>query len=104
MCIRDRSCYFNAIEKINVTKGQAYNIGGGMQNSFSLLELFKYFESKLSIEMCYKINPVRISDQKVFVADTSKAERDFNFKVTISKEEGIEKMYDWVEKINFGRG
>lgn len=33
-------CYRLAIKDIEKTKGQAFNIGGGYKNSYSLLELF----------------------------------------------------------------
>jgi CDP-paratose 2-epimerase len=65
--------YYKAIEHIESAKGQAFNIGGGMDNSLSLLELFDYLNEKLSINMSYKKLPVRSSDQKVFVADICKA-------------------------------
>lgn len=93
-------CYKLAIKNINKTKGQVYNIGGGMKNSFSLLELFKSLECNLGIKMDYEELAWRESDQKVFVADTSKAKRDFGWEPKIDKYEGIRKMYEWVEKIN----
>ncbi|WP_036150935.1 GDP-mannose 4,6-dehydratase [Maribacter forsetii] len=94
------NCYNLAIENIGTTKGKAYNIGGGMDNSFSLLELFGVLEEKLGIEMEYIQKPWRESDQKVFVADILKAEKDFNWKPKIDKDTGIVEMYDWIEKIN----
>lgn len=93
-------CYKLAIKNIEKTKGQAYNIGGGMENSFSLLELFKELEKNLDINMEYKELPWRESDQKVFVADISKAKTDFGWEPRISKIDGLKKMYEWVEKIN----
>ncbi len=93
-------CYKLAIKNIDKTRGQVYNIGGGMGNSFSLLELFKTLESNLNIKMDYKELPWRESDQKVFVADISKAKKDFGWEPKINKYEGLQKMYEWVEKIN----
>lgn len=93
-------CYKLAIKNINKTKGQVYNIGGGMGNSFSLLELFKTLEDNLSIKMTYKELPWRESDQKVFIADISKAKRDFGWEPKIDKYEGLKRMYEWVESIN----
>tara|TARA_R110000744_G_scaffold378032_1_gene493672 strand:+ start:9884 stop:10915 length:1032 start_codon:yes stop_codon:yes gene_type:complete len=94
------NCYNLAIENIDKTKGKAYNIGGGMDNSFSLLELFGVLEKNLGIEMKYIQKPWRESDQKVFVADISKAENDFNWKPKVDKYTGIKEMYNWIEKIN----
>jgi len=71
-----------------------------MENSFSILELFKVLENDLNIKMIFKKLPWRESDQKVFVADISKAKRDFNWFPKIDKYEGIKRMYKWVEAIN----
>jgi CDP-paratose 2-epimerase len=90
------NCYFLAIKNIDTTQGKAYNIGGGMNNSLSLLELFKILEKTLGIQMTYEQLPWRQSDQKVFVADISKAIKDFNWKPIVHKEQGIERMINWV--------
>jgi CDP-paratose 2-epimerase len=88
-------CYMKAIEKINVTSGNVYNIGGGYDNSLSILELFHFLECKLNIKINKKINPFRKSDQKIFIADISKAKKDFNWEPNISKEVGLNNMIDW---------
>ncbi len=90
-------CYFDAVENIGRTQGQAYNIGGGARNSFSLLELFAHLEAMLSIRMDFIRREPRASDQKVFIADTAKANADFGWKAAISKEQGVARMYEWVE-------
>ena len=94
------NCYEMAIERINVTSGNAYNIGGGMKNSFSLLELFNELESIIDVNLEYIKTDWRESDQKVFVADITKARRDFGWEPLIDKYAGLRKMYEWVEKIN----
>jgi CDP-paratose 2-epimerase len=92
-------CYFSAINNIEVSQGKAFNIGGGMENSLSLLELFKFLEEHLSIEMNFKRLPVRQSDQKVYVADINKAKQTFSWKPKIDSRHGLIKMIDWVEEI-----
>lgn len=89
-------CYHNAVKHIDKTAGQVYNIGGGIENSLSLLELFTILEEKLSIEMKFKQLPWRESDQKVFIAKNSKAMRDFDFQPSIGSNEGIDKMIEWL--------
>jgi len=89
-------CYFAAIKHIDKSKGQAYNIGGGFENSLSLLELFKVLESELKVKLEFTRTAWRASDQKVFIADTAKAQRDFDFQPKTSKEEGLRQMIDWV--------
>ncbi len=88
--------YLTAAKKIEQTQGQAFNIGGGIGNSSSLLELFGFLEQELAIKMTYKQLPARESDQRVFVADISKAEKIIGWEPAISKEKGIRKMIEWV--------
>ncbi len=91
--------YIKAPNYISNAKGKAFNIGGGMKNSLSLLELFKMLENKLSIKLNYtKLSP-RESDQKVFVADLTKANEFFEWMPKVSSEEGITKMLAWVDEV-----
>lgn len=83
------SLYTEAPKYIDKAKGQAFNIGGGMENSLSLLELFVLLEKELDLKLKYTHLPVRESDQKIFVADIEKASTIFNWKPLISKEKGI---------------
>jgi CDP-paratose 2-epimerase len=92
-------CYFSAIKNISVTKGQAFNIGGGMPNSLSLLELFRFLEDTLDITMRFERLSVRQSDQKVYVADIAKANEIFSWAPKIKSEDGLTKMIKWVQSI-----
>lgn len=89
-------CYYRAAEDIDRTSGQVFNIGGGMENSLSLLELFALLQAELGGELRYSVLPARESDQKVFVADVAKAERIFGWRPQVGKDEGIRHMIDWV--------
>ena len=89
--------YLQAAEKIETIKGQAFNVGGGMKNSSSLLELFSFLEKELDMKMEYTQLPFRESDQRVFVADITKAQELIGWETKVSKEEGIRKMIEWVK-------
>lgn len=88
--------YFKALEKIEKIKGKAFNIGGGIYNSLSLLELINLLENKFEIIIDYKELPPRKSDQKFFVADLTKTKELIGWKPKISYEKGIEKMIEWI--------
>ncbi len=88
--------YLKAAETIDSIKGQAFNIGGGIKNSASLLELFHFLEQKLDIKMEYHQLPPRESDQRVFVADIIKAKDIINWIPSVNKTQGICKMIEWV--------
>jgi CDP-paratose 2-epimerase len=88
-------CYLRAAACANQVKGEAFNIGGGMENSSSLLELFEMLESTLSLKMTYRRLPWRHSDQRFFVADNSKAKRLLDWCPTVSKSKGVESTLEW---------
>ncbi|PIT88159.1 MAG: CDP-paratose 2-epimerase [Candidatus Magasanikbacteria bacterium CG10_big_fil_rev_8_21_14_0_10_36_32] len=90
--------YFSAVEKIDKIKGEVFNIGGGYENSLSLLELFDVLEQELNIKLSYKEIPVRESDQKVFIANIEKAKRLIGWQPKISTRQGIKKMLEWIDK------
>lgn len=90
--------YLKAVDNIETIKGQAFNIGGGVENSSSLLELFQFLEQELDIKMTYQQLPPRESDQRVFVADITKAERLIGWRPKVSKAEGVRKMIEWVSQ------
>lgn len=90
--------YLMASEKIDIIKGQAFNVGGGMNNSSSLLELFSFLENELNIKISYTQLPVRESDQRVFVSDLNKAKELIGWEPKVSKEEGIKRMIAWIER------
>jgi len=66
------NCYFKAVENIDRARGQAFNIGGGMANSLSLLELFKILEGELGIEMKGKKHIEKTNRKTFFQRVTSK--------------------------------
>lgn len=90
--------YFSSLSIIEKIKGQVFNVGGGIENSLSLLELFSILEDLLSIEMKYDQLPPRRSDQLVFIADNKKAEGMIGWSPEVSKNKGLEKMIKWMSE------
>ena len=90
--------YFKAIKFIDKIAGNAFNIGGGFENSLSILELLSFLEETLDVELSFSSIPERLNDQRVFVADYSKAKAMIGWKPTVSKRDGILKMLDWIRK------
>jgi CDP-paratose 2-epimerase len=92
--------YIAAISHIDSAKGHAFNVGGGIENSLSLLEIFALLENITNTKLCYTKLPVRESDQRVFVADLEKAKQLLNWQPMISTRDGIERMVEWVAELN----
>lgn len=88
--------YGAAISRIEQVKGQAFNIGGGLENSLSLLELFSLLENHLNIQLNFVRLPVRESDQRVFIADIRKAKRLLDWEPMVSSQAGVMRMIEWV--------
>lgn len=88
--------YLLVSENIQKMSGNAFNIGGGMNNSLSLLELFQLLEKNLDLNIRYTKIPNRISDQKVFVADLSKIKEYSGWEPKVSAASGIESMIEWL--------
>lgn len=92
--------YFAAVKNIDKIRGQVFNIGGGMQNSLSLLELFDLLEKELGVPLKYNQIEWRQSDQKVFVADIRKYTEATGWKPQVDKVTGIRKMIEWMLESN----
>lgn len=95
-------CYYLAIEKIEDARGRVFNIGGGMDNSLSLLELFNYLEETLGIRVKYQKTYWRVSDQKIFVANIEKAKTILGWEPEVSKRDGLGKMINWTREMKLG--
>jgi CDP-paratose 2-epimerase len=89
-------CYLQAAQNFARARGHAFNIGGGMENSCSLLELFQILEERLHIGLVYRQLPWRPSDQKFFVANPAKAALRLGWKPVTSRLLGIEKTLEWI--------
>ncbi|GIJ94266.1 GDP-mannose 4,6-dehydratase [Capnocytophaga stomatis] len=90
--------YFKAVENIEKAKGQVFNIGGGVENSLSLLELFGLLEDILGIKIKYRELPARQSDQLVFIANNAKATNLMGWTPQMPSRKGIKEVVEWVIK------
>lgn len=91
------SLYFSAAERIEEARGTVFNVGGGMPNSLSLLELFAILEEATGTSLPYTKLPPRESDQRLFVADISKAAAILHWQPKVDKESGVRRMLEWLE-------
>lgn len=89
--------YFSTLEKIDIASGEAYNIGGGMANSLSLLELFAHLEAEIEQPLNYIKLPTRESDQRLFVADIQKITALSGWKPQVQALAGVSQMLNWVD-------
>jgi CDP-paratose 2-epimerase len=91
--------YRAAFDYRELMNGEIFNIGGGVANSLSLLELFSLLAELLAIPpLVFTPTSRRASDQDCFIADIGKAERLLGWTPEISFRAGITRMLDWTEK------
>lgn len=93
-----KSLYAAAVRNIDKAKGQVFNVGGGIENSLSLLELFDLLEAIVGVRLNYEQLPVRESDQRVFVADITKAKRLLDWQPHVTAPAGVSAMVKWVDQ------
>ena len=92
------ACYIAAHENRDQGRGNAFNIGGGYENSMSLRELFMHLEKVLGVKMNPQELPWRANDQKYFVADNTKALRHIQWFPKKTKEAGIADSIAWEQQ------
>ena len=93
------NAYDAAIERIDVAKGQIYNMGGGARNVMSIwAEFGPILERLLGKKIEVARADWRPGDQKVFYADTRKAKQELGWEPKIGLEEGIEMLFNWVKE------
>ena len=91
--------YELAVDRIEVTSGQVYNLGGGAENALSIWwEFGPLLEDALGRELpSPSFSPVRPGDQPVFIADTSKFQDDTGWKPVTSLETGVANLVAWID-------
>src|SRR5215210_767426 len=88
--------YEAAASRIETSAGDVFNVGGGVRNTISLLDLLDYLGQKLGKPIQFTKQPWRPGDQRCFIADTSKAERQLGWTAKTTWQQGLDKLYDWV--------
>ena len=91
--------YQMAVDGIDTTAGEVYNIGGGLDRTLSIWKEFAPLAGEIlgrSPELARYVD-ARPGDQRVFYCDTAKASRDFGWKPKVSVEDGIRRLAEWVD-------
>ena len=86
-----------ARENIAHVRGQAYNVGGGVANSASVIEVVRKIE-QLHGSVAVHFGDWRPSDQRYYVSDTSKLQAAIGWSPRVNVANGIERMYQWLAR------
>jgi len=88
------SAYDAAIEKIDLAKGQVYNMGGGAQNVLAVsAEFGPLLEKLLGKKIEVKRDDWRPGDQRVFYADFGKAKNELGWSPKIDLQDRIGRLF-----------
>ncbi len=79
-------------------KHGVFNAGGGPENTLSLLQLLDILEKITGKRSKVTYSGWRPSDQKVFIADISKARQQLGWQPKVSPEQGVKMLVAWVQE------
>lgn len=73
-----------------------FNIGGGKDNTLSLLELLGYLKELTGKQPEIRYAKWRASDQKVYITDLARVSKTLKWRPRIDVRAGIARLVDWV--------
>jgi len=87
---------FEAVRsRMEKTSGEVYNIGGGIENSTSILETIELIEKVTGKKLHYEMERARAGDQLFYVTDFEKLRRDTAWQPRVNVRQTLENMYHW---------
>lgn len=89
------NAYQLAINNIKRVKGQAFNIGGGIKNAYSLLQVIKILEKNFGYQINIDFDKTRLGDQKYFISKNEKIKKILGWRPTTDFKKGIISLIDW---------
>lgn len=91
--------YEKAAKNIGKVKGQAFNLGGGIKNAYSLLNVIEVLERKFGYSVKVDFSLSRAGDQKYFVSANDRIRKSLGWAPVTDLERGLDKLIAW-QKIN----
>lgn len=85
--------YLKEVADISKVAGSVFNVGGGMENTMSLLEAIKFLEELIGRKAELTFHDWRMADQKIYISDIRKVSDKLDWKPTISPQQGIDIIY-----------
>jgi len=85
-----------AQSNIHTLAGQAFNIGGGLGNTISLVELMSMIEALSGTRPEFSLQDWRPADQRYYVSDTRKFKSATGWAPRVNVRQGVERLYHWL--------
>jgi len=94
--VRDLVRAFHAaLQTDRAMRGGVFNIGGGPDNTASLLEIVHLMKRLTGKEAPLAFAEWRPGDQKVYISDITQAKDTFGWRPEIPPEDGVARLADW---------
>jgi CDP-paratose 2-epimerase len=87
-----------ARERIGAVCERPFNVGGGPDNSVSLLEVVNLIEDVVGRRPRLRFAAERAGDQRYYVADTRRLRTAIGWRPRVGVEEGIEELARWLRR------
>jgi CDP-paratose 2-epimerase len=88
-----------ATDRAHDLGGQVFNVGGGSDNTISLLELLDLIEDLHGSRPRVDFGPERAGDQRYYVSDTRKLQRAIGWRPRATVEDGVGSLYAWLSAV-----
>jgi CDP-paratose 2-epimerase len=85
-----------AHQHIDTLSGEVFNMGGGPQNTTSLIELIDIIEELGGTRPRAEFEEWRPADQQYYVSDTRRFSAATGWKAQVSAREGFQRLYEWL--------
>jgi len=85
-----------AQSNIHTLSGQAFNIGGGLGNTISLIELLEMIAALHGQKPDVRMKDWRPGDQRYYVSDTRRFKAATGWAPKVNVRSGVERLYQWL--------
>src|ERR1700686_408594 len=84
--------YSIVIDKIAITRGEIYNVGGGPENQRNLLEVIDQIGELTNRKPSYSFADWREGDQTFYVSDITKAKKELGWEPQVAFDRGLKDL------------
>jgi CDP-paratose 2-epimerase len=85
--------------RIGEVAGEPFNVGGGPENTLSLLELLDLVEDLEGARPRVELADWRAADQRWYVSDTRKLHRAVGWEPSVGVDEGVRRLHSWLRSV-----
>jgi CDP-paratose 2-epimerase len=89
------SAYRSSIDNISKSRGRAFNIGGGVSNAYSIINVLQLLEKELSLKVDIHFKSARTGDQLSFISANTTVKEQLGWQPTTPFRQGIQQLLSW---------